>query len=196
MWRTQLLQHTALHDRNARSQRHRLDLVVRHVNNGGIQALVQLFNLGTHVNAQLCVEVRQRLVEQVKLWLPCQRTTYRYPLALPSRKLARLAIQQMLYLQQLSHRLNAFAALGLVNLAHLKRELDILGHRHVWIKRVGLEDHRNVAICRSHARDVAALQPHHATGRLIEPRDNVHQRTFAATRGAYKHQKFAVLQRD
>ena len=63
--RAQLLQHAALHHRDAGGERHRLDLVVRDVDDGRLQALVQLLDLGAHVHPQLRVEVRQRLVEQV-----------------------------------------------------------------------------------------------------------------------------------
>jgi len=56
--RIDLLQHAVLHNRNARGHRHRLNLVVRHVDKGRRQALVQLGNLGPRLDAQLGVQVR------------------------------------------------------------------------------------------------------------------------------------------
>ena len=44
-------------------QGHCLHLIVRHIDDGRAQALVQLLDLGAHLSAQLGVEVRQRLVE-------------------------------------------------------------------------------------------------------------------------------------
>ena len=41
-----------------------LDLVVGHIDDGGAHAVVELLDLGTHLDAQLGVEVGERLVEQ------------------------------------------------------------------------------------------------------------------------------------
>jgi hypothetical protein len=58
------LQHPAVpHDRHAVGERQRLFLVVRHVDRRDPEILLQLADLRAHLNADLRVQVRQRLVE-------------------------------------------------------------------------------------------------------------------------------------
>ncbi|RYF64383.1 MAG: ATP-binding cassette domain-containing protein, partial [Comamonadaceae bacterium] len=65
--RADLLDDAVVHHDDAVGHGHRFDLVVRDVDRGGLQPLVQRLDLGTHRHAQLGVEVRQRLVEQEHL---------------------------------------------------------------------------------------------------------------------------------
>jgi hypothetical protein len=95
-----LLQHAALHHGNPRRERHCLDLVVRYIDDGGAESLMQLFDFGAHVQTQLRIQVGQGLIEQVKLGLARQRPPDGNALALASGKLARLAIEQVFDLQQ------------------------------------------------------------------------------------------------
>ena len=60
----ELLHLALVHDRDARRQRHRLDLVVGDIDDGGADPLVQLLDLHAHLDAQLGVEIGERLVEQ------------------------------------------------------------------------------------------------------------------------------------
>jgi len=63
--RVALLQHAVAQDGDARAERHRLDLGrVRDVDGRDPQALVQLGELRAHRDAQLGVQVRQRLVHE------------------------------------------------------------------------------------------------------------------------------------
>ena len=70
--RAQLLDNTAVHDGDAARQRHCFNLIVGHINDGGAHVLVQALDLGAHVDSQLRVQVRQRLVEQEHQRIPNQ----------------------------------------------------------------------------------------------------------------------------
>ena len=59
-----LLQLAGSKDRDAVAHRHRLDLVVRDVDRRHAEALLQGLDLAAHVDAQLRVEVRERLVHE------------------------------------------------------------------------------------------------------------------------------------
>ena len=50
-------------------ERHRLDLIVGHVDDRGRYPCVQLLDLGANLDPQLGIEVRERLVEQENLGL-------------------------------------------------------------------------------------------------------------------------------
>src|SRR5437764_1165006 len=73
--------------------RHRFDLVVRHVDRRRLQPLVQLLDLGPHLDAQLRIEIRQRLVEQEHLRIADDRASHRDALPLSARQLPRIAIE-------------------------------------------------------------------------------------------------------
>ena len=72
---------------------------MRDIDDRRLHALVQALDLGAHVDAQLGVEVGQRLVEQEDLRVAHQRPAHGDALALAARKLARLALEQMADLQ-------------------------------------------------------------------------------------------------
>ena len=109
----ELLDRAMMHDRDARGERHRLDLVVRDIDGRLAHPQMQLLDFGAHVDAKLGVEVGERLVEQEKLGIANQRAAHRHPLPLAAGKLAGLAVQQRLDLQERRHALDRRILLGL-----------------------------------------------------------------------------------
>src|SRR3954467_1700730 len=71
--RVYLLHLAVAHDGDALAERHRLDLVVRHVDRRRAEAPVQVLQRRAHRHAELRVEVRQRLVHEERLRLPPDR---------------------------------------------------------------------------------------------------------------------------
>ena len=57
-----LLEEPLVHDGDPRPHRHRFDLVVRHVDHGGLEAGVESQDLRACLHAQLGVKVAERLV--------------------------------------------------------------------------------------------------------------------------------------
>ena len=90
-----LLEKTFLEDRDAAGQRHRLHLIVRDVQRDDTQLMLQVLQLGAHVDAQTGVEIRQRLVHQKRLRAADDGPGQRDALPLASRKLLRLFAQQL-----------------------------------------------------------------------------------------------------
>ena len=60
---------------------------------GGLQSLMKLRDFGAGLNAQLGVQVRERLVKEENLGLTNNGSTESDTLALPTRKLAGFAVQ-------------------------------------------------------------------------------------------------------
>ena len=125
--RAELLEHALLHHGDARGQRHRLDLVVGDVDDRRAEPLVQLLDLGAHLDAQLGVEVGERLVEQEEL-------ADRAPARGPSRRAGagrrragracgRAAARSAAASRPAS---TASSLLGLRHAAHLQAEGDVL----------------------------------------------------------------------
>ena len=90
-----LLEPAVAHDRDAVAHRHRLGLVVRDVERRRAELLVQAREVRAHLDAQLGVEVRQRLVHQERLRLAHDRAPERDALALAAGERARAAREQV-----------------------------------------------------------------------------------------------------
>ena len=94
VWRPNLLNLTAVHHHDPVGQRHRLDLVVRDIDSRGLNLLVYPFDFRAHLNAQLCVQIGQRLVEQKYLGISHDGAAHGDALALAAGKLARQAPEE------------------------------------------------------------------------------------------------------
>ena len=91
---------------------HRLDLIVRHVDDRHVEAPLQRADLGAHLLAQLRVEVGERLVHQADRVLGDDGARERDALALPAGEFLRLVVQPLSQAHQLRHlRQPAFSLL-------------------------------------------------------------------------------------
>jgi hypothetical protein len=180
---------------DAVGQRHRLDLVVRHVDHGRAQLLVQARDLHPHVGAQRGVQVRQRLVEQKGARLAHDGAADRDALALAAGQLRRLAFQQVFELEHLRDRMYRLADLRLRHARQAQPERDVLEHTHVRIQRIALEHHRQAALCRRRLVDALAVDADLALADLFQSRDHAQHGRLAAARRADQHDEFAVPDR-
>ena len=87
--RPDLLQLTILQDGDLGRKRHRLNLIVRDIDDCCSSLLVEPLDFNAHVDAQLSVKIRERLVEQEHLRLTHERSAHGYALPLTARELAR-----------------------------------------------------------------------------------------------------------
>ena len=88
----ELLDHAAVHDRDAVGHRERLLLVVRHVDERDADVALDALQLDLQLLAQLQVERAERLVEQQHGGAVDERARERDALLLAARELARLAL--------------------------------------------------------------------------------------------------------
>ena len=165
-----------MHDRDAGRQGHRLDLIVRHIDRRLADPLMQLLDLGAHIDAQLRIEIGERLIKQEQFRVAHQRAAHRDALALAAGELSGLAVEQRLDLQQRGDPLDGFVLLSPRHAAALHAEGDVLPGRHRRIERVGLEHHRDVAIFWRHRVDEAAIDADLAVAHGLEAGDHGEQR--------------------
>ncbi len=136
---------------------------------------------GAHADAELRVEVRERLVHQERPRLADDRASHRDALPLAAGELRRLAVEQLGRARaappppRRAARASAFGAR-----AHLEPVAEVLAHGHVRVERVALEDHRDVAPPRRELGDVLAVDPDRPVRHLLEARDHPQQRRLAA----------------
>ena len=157
--RADLLEQALVHDRDPLAHRHGLDLVVGDVDDGRLEPLVEAGDLGARLDAQLGVEVGERLVHQEHRGLADDGPTERDALALAAGELLGLAIEELVELDGLGGLLDPALDLGLGDLAQLQPEREVLADRHVRVERVALEDHRDVAILGRDVVDDAVADP-------------------------------------
>ena len=187
-----LLDIAVAHDDDAVGQRHRLDLVVGDVDDGGRDLGVQLLDLGAHLGAQLGVEVGERLVEEEDVGVAHDGAAHGDALALAAGELRGAAVHERLEAEDGGGLGDAGVDLGLRAAGDLEREAEVLAHGHVRVERVGLEDHGDVARARRQVVDHPAADADLAAGDLLEPRDHAQRRGLAAAGGADQRDELAV----
>ena len=144
--RVVLLQEAAVHHRHLVGHGHGLELVVRHVDDGRVEVLVEALDLGAHLHAQLGVEVGERLVHEEDRRIAHQRAAERDALLLAARELARLALEQVGDVEHARGLLDLLVDLLVGQLPHLQREGEVLVDRLLRIERVVLEHHGDVPV--------------------------------------------------
>src|ERR1700733_12217945 len=102
----------------------------------------------------------------------------------------------MLDLQRLGDGCDSLLALKFRHAAHFHAERNVLADRHVWVERVRLEHHRDVAFGWVQVVDNLAADQDLAGADRLEARDRVEQSRLAAAGRPNQHEKAALLERD
>ena len=151
--RAELLDPAAVHDHDPVGHGHGLFLVVRDVDEGDADLVLDALQLELHLLAQLEVERAERLVEEQHPRTVDERARERDPLLLAARELARLALLEPAEpdeLERLATR--ASAARRPRTLLAAQPEGDVLEDREVREERVRLEHGVDVALVRRQRR--------------------------------------------
>jgi len=192
--RPYLLNAAVAHHCYAVAQRHRLDLVVRHVKRGDGEPVEEAANLDAGLRAELGIQVGQRLVEQEQLGIAHQRAGDGEALLLAAGERARLAVEQLTEAEAHDLRGDADALLGLSvgRAAHLEEETEVAAALEVGIERVVLEDHADVAILHRHLAHVLFTVVDFAGVAGVQPRDDAQQGALAAAGRSDYGQRLAI----
>ena len=190
--RPDLLDAAGLQHDDLVGHRHGFDLIVRDIDHGRVEFLVQARQFDPHLAAQGGVEVGQRFVEQEDLGLPHDRTADGDTLALTTRQVPGPTVEVGFQLQDASGFLDLAVAFGPGNPRQAQSEPHVLPHRHVRIQRVGLEHHRQAAVRRPDLIDPVAVDLQFARGDFLQSRDHAQQCRLAAARWSDEHNELAV----
>ena len=209
-WGSELDDVAAVHHGDPVRHGHRLDLVVGDVDEGCAEALVQLGELGAHVDAQLRVEVRQRLVHEEDVRMPDHGAAEGDALALAAGELSRPAIEQRAELELLRHRFDLALdtahyrpapprqqpyqgqALMQAQTRHDERQAEIGPHRHVRVERVALEHHRDPPLVRTQMVDRRSADQNRAGILALDAGDDADQGCLPAAGRADEGHELAV----
>ena len=187
-----LLDDAVLHDDDAVAQGHGLGLVVGDVDEGAVDALTQLQDLGAHLVAQLGVQVGEGLVHQQDLGLPNDGATDGHALALAAGQSLGLAAQVFGDTQGLRRLVDPAVNLLLGHLAELQGELHVLPHGHVGIQGVVLEHHGDVPVLRLHVVHALAVDQQVTAGDILQTGHHPQSGGLAAAGGTHQHDELPV----
>ena len=190
--RVDLLQVAVLEHGDPVAHRHRLDLVVGDVDRGDGEVALEAGDLGPHLDAQLGVEVGQRLVHQERRRLAHDRPAHRHPLALAAGELPGLAVEVRLELEDRRRLAHPAVDLGPRDPGQLEGEADVVEHRHVGVQRVVLEHHRDVPVLGLDVVDDPVADPQLAAGDRLQTGDHAQGGRLPAAGRSDEHEELAV----
>ena len=143
--RSDLLDPALVEDGDPVAHRERFFLVVRDVEEGDADALLDRLELDLHLLAELQVERAERLVEQKHARRVDDRARERDALALASRELHRLARAEVFQPDEAQSLRRALVAVGVLDALHPQPVGDVLQDAHVREQGVVLEHRVHVA---------------------------------------------------
>ena len=120
-------------------------------------------------------------------------TTERDTLSLTAGESLRLTVEQMLNAQNLSGFVNSALNLRLRGLAELKAERHVIINRHVGVKCVVLENHRDVAILRCNVVYQLVANVKLAFGDFFKTGDHTKSGGFSAAGRTDQNDKFLIF---
>src|SRR5919106_296216 len=192
-WIVELLELALTEHRHPVAHRHRLDLVVGDIDRRRTELVLDACDLGPHLRTQLCVEVRERLVHEEYPRVADDRPSHRDALALAAGELARPPFEHLVKSEDSRDLPHAAVDLALRNPPHLETERDVVVDRHVRVKGVILEDHRDVTVGRVEIVDHGLADADLALGDRLEPGDHAERSRLSTSRGPDEDHELAVL---
>ena len=189
---TDLLDVAVAHDDYSVAEGHGLGLVMGDVYKGGIDTFAQLDYLGTHLVAQLCVEVGERFIHQEDGGITHNRAADGDALALAAGQSLGLAVKVLGDIEDLRGLADLLVDNVLALLAQLQREGHVLIDGHVRVQGVVLENHRDIPVL---GRDVVhqlAVDVKLTLGDLLKTRDHSQRRGLAAAGGADQNDELLI----
>ncbi|GAQ68276.1 hypothetical protein SsS58_08735 [Streptomyces scabiei] len=180
----ELLDQAVAHHRDAVRHHQRLFLIVRHIDDGQAEFLLDGLDLHLQLVTQLLVQRAERFVHQDDRRAVDQRPAQGDPLLLTTGQLARLAAAEPGQARDLQRLPHPAADLVLRNAPQGEREGDVLTDRHVREEQVLLEDEPQAPLLRREAGDVPAADGDGAGVGFAEPGDHHQRRGLARAGGA------------
>src|ERR1022692_674381 len=184
------------HDRQPVGHGQRLLLVVRDIEEGDADLLLQRLQLDLQRPAQLGVQRAERLVKQQHRRLQHERPGQRDPLLLAAGQLSGAALGERAQLDQVQRLVDPAVQLALVQLAVAQPERDIVEHGQEGEQRIALEHGVDVPLVRRDAGHVQVIEQDPASGRLLEPGNQPQRGRLTAAGRAEQREELAAGDRE
>ena len=179
-----LLQISVTENGDARGHGHGFGLIVRDVNNGGLEALVEFDQFGTELGAHGGVEVGEWFVEEEDAGLPDDGAADGDALLLSAGEITRHAREEVFDAEDGGGFADAAGDVGRREMADAEAESKVLGDGEVGVEGVVLENHGDIAVAGRKVADVGVANEDAAGGEGLESGDHAEGAGFAAAGGA------------
>jgi hypothetical protein len=157
---------------------------------------VQLADLGPRLYPQLGIQVGEGLIHQKHRRIAHDGPPDGNPLPLPTRKFLGLAVEKVLDPKALGHPPNPAFDLRPWQAAQLEAKGHVLGHGHVGVEGIGLEDHGDIPILGGDIVHPSIANVDGAGAHFFQAGQHARGGGFAAAGGADKDEKFPVFDGD
>ena len=191
-----LLDEAVLHDDDAGTHGHGFRLVVGNIDEGGVQALVQLADFNTHLDTELGVEVGQRFVHQEDFRITDDGTAEGNALALAAGEGLRFSLEQVGDVEDLGSLGHAALDFVFRELSKLEAESHVVIDRHMRIQSIVLENHRDVAVLGLDIIDQAIADIAFAVADFLETGDHAQGGRLAAAGRTNQDDEFFIRDFD
>ena len=169
---------------------------MRHIEGGDAEGLLELADLAAHLDPELGVQVRERLVQQQHLGLDHQRAGDRDALQLTARELMRPTLAIPLEAHQHQRTGDALVDYLARDTPRLEPIGDVASDAEVREHRVILKYHAGVAPMRRQPVDAPLAEADRACVEIGEARDHPQERGLAAARRTQQREELAVPDRE
>ena len=191
--RADVLNDACVHNCDTVGDRHGLLLVMRDVHRRDADAVLDVLDDSAHLDTELCVKVRQRLVHQKNVRLDAQCTSERDALLLTAGKALRHTVGVLVDLHELHELLGLGLYLVLGELLVFQAELNVFSDGVVREDGVVLEDHANVALGGVKVVDALLTEVEVAALNAVEARYHSQKSGLAAAGGTKQREKLALF---
>ena len=188
-----LLDEAVLHNDDTGTHGHSLGLVVRYIDEGGAELLIQLVDLGSHVSAELSIQVGERLVKQEDLRITDDSTAQRDTLSLTAGESLRLSVKILLDAEDTCSLAYAALDLFLRHFAELKTERHVVVYGHMGIKSIVLENHRDISVLGSDVVTKLVADVELALGDVLKTCYHTQGGGLTAAGRTYENDKLLIL---
>jgi hypothetical protein len=179
-----------VHDGDAVGHAHRLLLVVRDVQHGYAEALLDFLDLDLHLEAQVLVERAEGLVHQHDRRVEDDRARQGDALLLSAGELARITVGEAAEPHQLECPGDPLADRVLRPVSRPQRKGDVLEDVEVGEDRVVLKHHAKAALLRRHCGDILAVDQDSAAVGAHEASDHHQRRGLTRPRRPQQREEF------
>ena len=187
-----LLYNAVLHNDDSGTKGHSLGLVMGNVDDRSAQSLMQLGDLGSHLNTELRIQVGQRLIHQEDLRVTDDGTAHGNTLSLTAGQSLRLTVKELLQVKDLGSFADHLVDLILRGLSQLQGECHVIINGHMRIQSVALEYHGDISVLGLHIVDDPVPDLQRTAGNFFQTCDHTQRGRFSASGGSDENDEFLV----
>src|SRR6266487_3659210 len=191
--RANLLDDARVEKRDARAHRHGFHLVMCHVDERCLDALVDLGDFRAGLHAQFRIQVRKWFIQEEDLRIAHDGSAKCNTLALTAGEFFGLTLEKILQTENFGCIIDPFLDFIFGQVAQLEAKGHVVVDGHVGIECIVLEHHGDVAIFGVNSIDDAITDFDIPLAGLLQTSDHAQTGTFTTTGGTYQYQEFFVL---